>query len=197
MKLSTWAKQQGINYKTAYRWFRAGMLPVPSRQLPTGTILVDVTATKASGSTVLYARVSSSDQKPDLDRQLSRLVQFASEQRLQVVGAVAEIGSGLNGKRPRLLKLLADKSAETILVEHRDRLARFGSEYIEAALAASGRRVVVMDQTEMQADLVQDMVDVLTSFCARLYGRRGAKHRAKRALEVVTNEDSAGLPDGA
>jgi len=185
MKLAAWAKQQGISHKTAYRWFRAGILPVPSRQLPTGTILVDVAATNEPGKAVLYARVSSSDQKADLDRQLARLVQFASEKQLQVVGAVAEIGSGLNGKRPRLLQVLADKSVAIILVEHRDRLARFGSEYIEAALSASGRRLIVVDQTEMQADLVQDMVDVLTSFCARLYGRRAARNRAQRALEAA------------
>ncbi|MDP2858866.1 MAG: IS607 family transposase, partial [Bacillota bacterium] len=72
MKLSAWAKQQGIDYKTAYRWFRAGILPVPSQQLSTGTILVDVAATNEPVRTVLYARVSSSDQKSDLDRQLSR-----------------------------------------------------------------------------------------------------------------------------
>ncbi|MDP2993998.1 MAG: IS607 family transposase, partial [Anaerolineales bacterium] len=101
------------------------------------------------------------------------------------VGAVAEIGSGLNGKRPRLLKVLVDRSVGAILVEHRDRLARFGSEYIEAALQASGRRIIVVDQAEMQDDLVQDMIDVLTGFCARLYGRRAAKNRAKRALEAA------------
>jgi len=133
MKLSAWAKQQGIDYKTAYRWFRAGIVPAPSRQLPTGTILVDTVATNEPGRTGLYARVSSSDQKPDLDRQLARLVQFAGEQQLQVVGAVAAIGSGLNGRRPRLLKVLADGSVEVVLVEHRDRLARCGAEDIEAA----------------------------------------------------------------
>lgn len=136
---------------------------------------MDVAATNERGGTVLYARVSSSDQKSDLDRQLSRLVQFAGEKQLRVAGAVAEIGSGLNGKRPRLLKVLADKSVEVILVEHRDRLARFGSEYIEAALQASGRRLIVVDQAEMQDDLVQDMIDVLTSFCARLAGQWARK----------------------
>jgi predicted site-specific integrase-resolvase len=81
MKLSAWAKQQGIDYKTAYRWFRAGILPVPSQQLPTGTILVDA-ATNEPGGTILHARISSADHKPDLDRQRARLVQFAGEKRL-------------------------------------------------------------------------------------------------------------------
>jgi len=80
--------------------------------------------------------------------------------------AVAEIGSGLNGHRPKLMNLLADPKVRVILVEHRDRLMRFGFEYVESALAAQGRRVVVMDQTEMKDDLVQDMIEVLKSFCA-------------------------------
>ena len=83
------------------------------------------------------------------------------------------------------MRLLSNPRIRTIIVEHRDRLARFGSEYIEAALAASGRSLVVVDQTERKDDLVQDMIDVLTSFCARLYGRRSARNRAKRALEAA------------
>lgn len=184
MKLSKWAEHQGIDYKTAYRWFRAGILPVPSRQLPTGTILVDVMSPQGKNA-VLYARVSSADQKTDLDRQLSRLVLFASQNKLIVVNAISEIGSGLNGKRPRLLKILLDKSIDIIVVEHRDRLARFGSEYIEAALGASGRKVIIVDTSELKNDLVQDMIDVLTSFCARLYGKRSARNKAMKAIEAT------------
>jgi len=69
-----------------------------------------------------------------------------------------------------------------IVVEHRDRLARFGQDDIEAALAASGRRLIVMEPDEVKDDLVADMIDVLTSFCASLYGRRSARRRAERTL---------------
>jgi putative resolvase len=72
-----------------------------------------------------------------------------------------------------------------IMVEHRDRLARFGAEYIEAALSASGRKLVVIDTTEMKDDLVQDMIDVMTSMCARLYGRRAARNRAEKAVKAM------------
>lgn len=65
---------------------------------------------------------------------------------------------------------------------------RFGSEYIEAALAACGRKLVVVDQAEMKDDLVQDMIAVLTSFCARLYGRRAAKNRAAKALAAAEDD---------
>jgi putative resolvase len=185
MKLADWAKQQGITYKTAWRWFKAGRLPVPHTQLPTGTILVHPPTERPEGAAALYARVSSADQKADLERQLGRLTAFATANGMAVIRSVAEIGSGLNGPRPKLMKLLADPVVTTLVVEHRDRLARFGSEYIEAALGACGRKLVVVDASEMKDDLVRDMIDVLTSFCARLYGQRAAKNRAEKAVKVA------------
>lgn len=184
MKLADWARAQGIDYKTAYRWFRTGILPVSSKQLPTGTILVE-SAVSPSGGAALYARVSSADQKSDLERQIVRLVEYATKNGHPVTKTATEIGSGLNGHRPKLIGLLRDPQVRMVIVEHRDRLARFGGEYIEAALAASGRKLIVVDQTEMKDDLVQDMIDVLTSFCARLYGRRAARNRAERAVKAA------------
>ena len=185
MKLTTWAKQTGISYKTALRWFHSGKLPVQARQLSTGTILVQQTRIDPSNKVALYARVSGSGQKKDLEAQLGRLVAFANAHQLEVIQSVAEVGSGLNGRRPRLLKLLADKSTCAIVVEHRDRLMRFGSEYVEAVLQAQGRRLIVIDPKELKEDLVQDMIEVLTSFCARLYGRRSAKYRAQSAITAM------------
>jgi len=184
VKLADWAKEQGISYITAYRWWRKEILPVPAEQIETGTIMV-YPQKVATGGVALYARVSSSDQKADLERQLGRLVTFANTSGLKVTKAISEVGSGLNGKRGKLLVLLKDPTISTIVVEHRDRLARFGFEYIECALSAGGRKLHVVDDEEMNDDLIQDMVDVMTSFCARLYGRRGAKNRAKRALEAI------------
>jgi putative resolvase len=189
MKLSEWGKRQGITDKTAWRWFKAGALPVPHTQLPSGTILVHPPEVGSSETAALYARVSSGDQKPDLD-QLGRLTTFATSQGMAVVESVSEVGSGLNGHRPKLMKLLADRDVPVIVVDHRDRLARFGSEYIEATLAASGRKLVEVDTGEMKDDLVQDMIDVLTSFCVRLYGRRSAKNRALKAVAATQEEPS-------
>jgi putative resolvase len=187
MKLSEWAAQQGVHYQTAWRWWKRGTLPVPARQLASGTILVEAPASPVgtAGRTVVYARVSAHDQRGDLDRQVSRVMAWASEQRLGVQEVVREVGSGLNGRRPKLARLLADPQVTTIVVEHRDRLARFGVEQLQAALSAHGRRVLVADVGEATDDLVRDMVEVLTSFCARLYGRRGARNRAMRALTAA------------
>lgn len=188
MKLSTWAKKLGISYKTAWRLWKNGQLPVAAEQLATGTIIVkepEASYETEPRSVVLYARVSSSDQKQDLDRQLSRLVEYSTSQGYQVKGVIKEVGSGLNGKRTKLLSILRDPNVKIIVVEHKDRLVRFGFEYMEALLNASGRRIIVVDETEMKDDLVQDMIDVLTSFCIRLYGRRSAKNRAKKALKEI------------
>jgi len=184
MKLSDWAKKQGISYQAAWKWWRDGKLPVEAEQMPSGTILVKEPQA-IHGGVALYARVSSHDQKNDLDAQLGRLSAFAVSHGLSVNKAVTEIGSGLNGHRPQLKKLLGDPSVGTIIVEHRDRLMRFGSEYVESALKAHGRQLIVIDQAELKDDLVADMTNVLTSFCARLYGRRSAARKAKKAIEAM------------
>ncbi len=132
----------------------------------------------------LYARVSSWEQKADLDRQLGRLSAWATVHGLRVLRTEAEVGSGLTGRR-RLMRLLADPTLSAIVVEHRDRLARCGVDYLGAALSTQGRRLLVVEAGETTDDLVRDMVDVLTAFCARLYGRRGARNRARRALTAA------------
>lgn len=184
MKLSEWAKKQGISYRTAWRWFKQGKLPVESEQTPTGTILIKDFPNE-NIHVAIYARVSSSDQKLDLDRQLSRLVTYANSQGLSVSETVTEIGSALNGHRSKLKKLLLNSKVKVIIAEHNDRLMRFGIEFLESALLAQGRKLIVVDKKEVKDDLVQDMIEVLTSFCARLYGKRSAKNRAKRAMESI------------
>jgi putative resolvase len=185
VKLSAWAEREGIHYMTAWRW-KAGKLPVPAYQTPSGSIIVELPVPGSQpGRTVVYTRVSSHDRRPDLDRQIARLTRWAAQEGLQVAEVVAEVGSGLNGRRAKLRRLLADPAVTTIVVEHRDRLARFGVEQLDAALAAHGRRVLVADPAETTDDLVGDMVEVLTSCCARLYGRRGARNRAMRAVTAT------------
>jgi len=184
MKLSNYAKSKGLSYQTAYRMYKTGKIPHPTEQLPTGTIIVYPAQSKTQRTTVTYARVASHDQKKDLERQLQRLRDYCAEIGLKIDKEVTEIGSGVNGKRRRLLRLLADDTITTIVVEHRDRLTRFGFEFLETSLKATNRKILVMNETECKDDLVQDMIDVLTSFCARLYGRRSAKRRAKKALAV-------------
>ncbi|GAA3377186.1 IS607-like element IS1535 family transposase [Streptomyces sannanensis] len=188
VNLTEWAKTQGVHPQTAYRWFHEGTLPVPAQRVGPRTILVNIdanTTPEAIGGLGLYARVSSHDQKTDLERQVARLSAWAAKAGHRVVRVEAEIASGMNGCRSKARRLLADPNVTTVVVEHKDRLGRMNVELVEAALSATGRRLLVLDDGEVEDDLVRDMVEVLTSFCARLYGRRSAKNRARKALEAA------------
>ena len=187
MKLPEWARKNGISYRTALRWYHDGRLPARAEQLDTGTILVYEEAAPASprGEVIIYARASSHDQRSDLERQVVRGKDFAAARGLRAKAVVEEIGAGLNGRRAKLIRLLADPAVVAILVEHRDRLSRFGVECVEAALVSQSRSIIVADETEEMADIWHDFIDAVTPMCARIYGRRGARNRAKKAVEAV------------
>lgn len=107
---------------------------------------------------------------------------WATTHQMPVDQVVTEVGSVLNGHRRKFLALLRDPAVRRIAMEHRDRFCRFGSKYVEAALAAQVRALVVVDSAGVDDDLVRDMTEMLRSMCARLYGKRAAQNRAKRAL---------------
>ena len=200
MNLTQWARSQGIHPQTAYRWFREDRLPVPAVRVNSRTVLVAPDAalvTAAQGGIGLYARVSSHDQEADLDRQIARLSAWAAQAGGSVVRVEAEVGSGMNGARSKVRRLLADPAVSAVVVEHRDRLGRMNTELVEAALAAHGRRLVVLDPDEVNDDLVRDMTEVLTSFCARLYGRRSARNRAEKALRCAARDIGPSSPEVA
>ena len=191
MNLKEWAASQGISYATARRWYESGKLPVPAYQAGRLIVIGEPSAPAAAGVTVVYARVSSADQEPDLDRQVARVTAWATAQDLPVDRVVTEVGPALDGRRRKFLALLRDPSVSVIAVEHRDRFARFGAEYVEAALHAQGRRLLVADPSEVDDDLVRDVTEILTSLCARLYGRRAAADRAARAIAALGQDDPA------
>ena len=194
VKLAERARVNRVHPQTAYRWFREDRMPVPARRLASGMIWVDVVPRGDGGRAVVYARVSSHDQRAGLDRQVARLTEWVTAQGIVVADVVCEVGSGMNGRRPRLRRILSDPSVTVIVVEHHDRLARFGTEQLDALVAAAGRRILVADRGETSDDLVRYMIEVLTSMCTRLYGRRGARNRAMRAVAAVKN---AGVDEAA
>ncbi|MGW2069068.1 IS607 family transposase [Streptomyces sp. NPDC001953] len=187
MYLTEWARSQGVYPQTAYRWFREGMLPVPAERVGPRTIHVNVEANAAPaavGGIGLYARVSCDDRNADLERLVARLSQWAARAGHRVVRVESEIGFAMSGGRSRVKRLVADPNV-TVVVEHKDRLGRMNVELVEAALSAHGRRLVVAKDGEVEDDLVRDMLEILTSFCARLYGRRSARMRACKAWEAA------------
>ena len=116
MNLTEWARRQGIHPQTAYNWFHAGTLPVPAVRVNHRTILVspDAVLSAPAGALGLYARVSSPGQRLDLDRQVARLSEWAARTGQPVVRVEAEVGSGMNGSRPKLRRLLADPKVTTV-----------------------------------------------------------------------------------
>jgi predicted site-specific integrase-resolvase len=185
MKLSQYAKRAGVTYKTAWRWWKQGQLD--AYQTPTGTVIVREPALPAptTGRIALYARVSSPDQKGDLERQMQRLRDYAAAKGYSVAKEVSEIASGLNDHRPKLSKLLTDPTVGTLIVEQRDRLTRFAYEYIRQLLETQGRHLEVLFPSDTESELVDDFVAVITSMAARLYGQRNSRRKAERIRACV------------
>ena len=193
MKLSDYAKQQGISYRTAFRWWKAGA--IKGYQAPSGTIIVTEGEKPSSvpEKVAVYARVSSAEHKDNLDRQAVRMVEYCTAKGYQVSEVVKEIASGVNETRPKLLALLRETDVTRIVVEHKDRLTRFGFRYIEALLQVQGRTVEVVNLAENDTeDLIQDLSSIFYSFCAWLYGPRRAKRKTERIVqELQTNGEDA------
>ena len=192
MLVKEWAEREHLHPQTVWKWCRTGKMPVPVEHTPSGMWLIHdpkyetpAPSDAEQSRTVCYARVSSADQKADLQRQADRLKAFALSMGVEHPEVVTETSSGMNDKRRKLNRLLADPGVGVIIVEHRDRLARMNAGLIESALKAQGRRLIVVDDRELDDDLVRGMTEVLTSFCARLYGRRAAVNKAKAALKAA------------
>ena len=193
MKLSEYAKQQGISYRTAFRWWQAGQ--IPGYQAATGTIIVQdpKTAAAARQRVAIYARVSSLEHQANLDRQAERLVSYCAAKGYQVSKVVKEIASGVNDSRPKLLALLEDQAITLIVVEHKDRLTRFGFRYLDTLLRGQSRALEVVHEAGNETeDLLADLTAILYRFTAQLYGQR----RAKRKTETVIRALEAGESEG-
>jgi predicted site-specific integrase-resolvase len=187
MKLSVWAKKIGMSYRNAHRIFKLGSIK-GAYQLDTGTIVVpeDVGCQKAEW-TVVYARVSSSENKPNLESQADRVCQFCSAKGWVVNEIVKECASGLNDERPKLMKIFKEHRATRIVVEHKDRLTRFGFNYIKTLLTDC-EIVIINEVKEDESDLMQDFVNLVTSFCARLYGRRRSKRATEKLIKRLNDD---------
>ena len=175
IKLSEYAKLKGCSVRTLWRRIEEGKLKVIRSD--TGRVYVPLEDNKEE-YVVVYARVSSSENKSNLDNQAERLVQFCNAKGWQVKEVIKEVGSGLNDERKKLINLLKNKSVSKIVVEHKDRLTMFGFNYISTLSPAEIYVVNNVDTDEQ--DLMQDFV----SFCVRIYGKR----RSKRVVEKIIKE---------
>ena len=194
MKLSDWAKKIGISYRRAWQMFKDGKLP-NAKQLPTGTIVIleeeKTDFFPPQNIVAIYARVSSHENRDNLERQAERLKEYAIAKGYQIKHIVKEIGSGVNDARPKLIGLLNKQDYSILLVEHKDRLTRFGFNYVRLLCEKQGKLIEVVNGAEDEKeDLIHDFVAVIYSFSARLYGLRRAKRKTERIIKEITqNED--------
>jgi len=190
MKLSDYAKKYGVTYKTAWNRFKAGKIKGAYKD-ETGHIIVpDEKELEIDKNKVaIYARVSSNENKQNLDKQIERLKEYAIAKGYQIIHIVKEVGSGVNDKRPKLLDLLTKDDWGTLIVEHKDRLTRFGFNYIKTLLEKEGRKIEVVNLAEDdKTDLIQDLISVIYSFSARLYGLRRKNRKTEKIIECLKKE---------
>lgn len=190
MKLKDWANKQSISYRTAWEHFRQGKIP-NAYKLPSGTIVVpDLEIKQKTDFVVTYARVSSSENKNNLIKQSERLTSFCNAKGWGVAESITEVGSGLNDNRPKLIKLLQEAKPTKLVVEHKDRLTRFGFNYIKILCNHIGCELVVINEvTNDRDDLMQDFVSLVTSFCSRLYGLRRSKRKTEQLIKELDDEN--------
>jgi len=189
MKLTDWAKLQGVCYRSAWNYFHAGKIPGAFR-LPSGAIIVPDEKPLKKEHIVTYARVSSSENKDNLESQSKRLIDFCNAKGWQTHNNIKEIGSGLNDKRKKLESILQTGEATKLVVEHKDRLCRFGFNYIKILCDKIDCELVIINQNEtVKEDLIQDFVSVITSFCARLYGQRRSRRKTEKLIKELESQN--------
>ena len=193
----------GVSITTLRRWEADGKIEVS--YTPGGHRRYDLAklcpemfreAEAASRKTIAYARVSSHDQKADLERQKQVLELYCARQGW-TFEVIADLGSGMNYRKKglkRLLDAIIDGSVGRLVIAHKDRLLRFGAELVFAICEAKGVEVVILNEgedTTFEEDLAKDVLEIITVFSARLYGLRS--HRNQKLLDGVRKavEDSA------
>ena len=190
LTISEAAKLKGVSISTLRRWELEGKI-IPERT-PNGHRRYDLAQLLGFKSelsyTIGYCRVSSYDQKDDLERQ-KQVVELYCAQHGWQFEIIEDLGSGLNyGKRglKRLIRLITESKVERLVLTHKDRLLRFGSELIFSLCQQFGTEVIIINRTEdssFEEDLAQDVLEIITVFSARLYGSRS--HKNKKIIEEL------------
>lgn len=192
MKLSQYAKQLGITYRTAWSHYKKGLIP-NAYELPTGAIIIpnDTIKSQEQNNDIkkvcIYTRVSSSQNKDNLNSQANRLEQYCLAKGWQIIRIIKEVGSGLNDNRPQLANIISKiNEYDYVVIEHKDRLTRTGFNYFE--LFAPNKFHVVNTANNDEENLIEDLVSIITSYCARLYGKRKGKRKTEKLIEELQND---------
>ncbi len=189
MKLSEYAKKHNIQYRSAWNRFKAGK--IPNARMFDGHVVIEEVSPFSTNNVVIYARVSSSENKSNLEAQAERLKQYAIAKGYTIIQVIKEVGSGVNDNRKQLQKLFSsDEDWAILIVEHKDRLTRFGFNYIDALMTKMGKKIEVVNLAEDEkADLVQDLISIIYSFSAKMYGLRRSKRKTEQIIKLLESTD--------
>lgn len=190
MRLKQYAEKMNITYGTAQQWFYKGYIK-GAYKTPSGSIMVEDETKEITKEEyiVIYCRVSSSQNKPNLETQSERLINYATAKGYKISEVIKEVGSGVNDNRSKLTKLLKSDKPTKIIIEHKDRLTRFGFNYIETLLKRLSCSIEVVNEAQDdKEDLIQDFTSIITSFCARIYGQRRNKRRTEKLIKELKND---------
>jgi excisionase family DNA binding protein len=184
----------GISYSTLSRWVREGRIRAVRTaggvfRVPESEVrrIAEGLPISREVRAVIYARVSSSDQRSDLERQVQYLTQYCSSKGYRVVDVLSDVASGLKTDRKGLLKLfnyVVNRQVDIVVITYRDRLTRFGFEYLEHFFNQHGVKIEVVfgeEPKDAYQELVEDLIEIITSFAGKLYGMRS--HKKKRLVE--------------
>lgn len=187
LKIGQFAKMEGVKYRAIWNRIKKGQLQ--TERTSSGSIRIVIDENK-DARVAVYCRVSSAENKANLERQKERVLNYCAAKGYRVDKVMCEIGSGLNDSRPKLRQLLTDESITKIVVEHADRLSRFGMKYINDLMQMRDRSIEVINaQSDSRDDLMQDFVSIITSFTARLYGQRRTKRRTEQLIKELEKPD--------
>lgn len=208
IKLSTWAKENNYSWRGAYARFKRGKIKNAFQDEDTGSIFVIVDSSESANSDLfdesklnknetnvyIYARVSSFKQKDDLIRQINRIEDFSAAKGYVVNKIFKEVASGMSDNRKQLNKLYElckenytknKKNKNIIVVENKDRLTRYGFEFVKNMFSLLNTEIVVINQTEQTTDSLQDLISVIYSFCAKTYSKRKSKEKTTQIEQIL------------
>ncbi len=195
------SKLLGVSTRTIQRWDKQGLIkvvrtPKGRRRIPLSEVKRILSQAINDRRAVVYARVSSQKQNNEgtLERQIERILKYAKENNFEVIKIFKDTASGINDKRKsfwKMIEFIKENQVPYLIVEFEDRLTRFGLEYIKALLEEYGTQLIVIENKMTKdkiQELVEDLITIITSFTARIYGARSQKF--KKVKQLLKDEDT-------
>lgn len=191
IKISKLANDLGITKATLYNWRLKGKIQFVKSNTGRNFVTLDtyndlLGIKEKEKPTIIYCRVSSPVNKKNLETQANRVLNYCNAKGYKVDKIIKEYGSGINDTRPKLISLLKSQKFKRIVVEHKDRLTRFGFNYIKVLLEYNNIEIEVINNVDTdKEDIIQDFISIITSYCARIYGKRRSKRKTEELIKEL------------